>query len=420
VEEPEKRRDKGSLTKALIGVAVLLVIAVPVLAFFAGRESAGGDDGGSTRAAAESEYDFDVLNEMLSILKEDYAKQDNLDDQTLYEAAIQGMLEVLNDSGTYYVDPTTYRVDTSPTLQGGFDGIGATISEQGGKIVIVRPIKDTPAEKAGLVGGDEIVSVDGESTQGWTVEKTVLRIRGPKGSTVKILIRHEDGKEQEYALTRDRVTVESVTTIAPGGALRDASNNLVDGIGYIHISEFTPRTAQEFEQALREVIGKGIQGLILDVRNNLGGSLNATISSTDLLLDSGTILIQRNADGKETSYVAKQGQLANGIPIVVLQNRFSASASEIVAAALQENKRATVIGETSFGKGTVNTPKELSDGGVVFVTIAQWLTPNGALIDKVGVRPDIELVPSDDDIDARRDVQLFRAIEVLRGQAKSP
>jgi len=421
VEEPEKRRGKGSLTKALIGVAVLLVIAVPVLAFFAGRESAASDDGSNARSnAAESEYDFKVLNEMLEILKEDYAKQDNLDDQTLYEAAIQGMLEVLNDSGTYYVDPTTYRVDTSPTLRGAFDGIGATISQQAGEIVIVRPIKDTPAEKAGLQAGDAILQVDGQSTDGWTVEKAVLTIRGPKGSEVKLLIRHQDGEEKEYSITRDSVTVESVSTIAPGGALRDANNNIVDGIGYIYISEFTPRTAQEFEAALREVTSQGVQGLILDVRNNLGGSLNATISSTDLLLDSGTILIQRDASGKETSYVAKQGQLANGLPIVLLQNRFSASASEIVAAALQENNRATVIGETSFGKGTVNTPKELSDGGVVFVTIAQWLTPNGALIDKVGVRPDIEILPTDEDIDARRDVQLFRAIEVLRGQVKAP
>ncbi len=420
MEEAEKRRGKGSLTKALVGVAFLLVVAAIGLAFFAGRESVSGDDGGNTTAAVDSEYDFEILNDMVRILKKDYAKQDNLDDQTLYEAAINGMLNVLNDSGTYYVDPQTYKVDTSTTLQGGFDGIGATIAEQAGKIVIVRPIKDTPAEKAGLVAGDEIVSVEGESTEGWTVEKTVLRIRGPKGSQVKINIRHEDGKTQEYTLTRDRVAVESVTTIAPGTTLRDANNNVVDGLGYIHISEFTPRTAQEFDAALRDVTSKGATGIILDVRNNLGGSLNAVISASDLLLDSGTILVQRNADGKETSYVAKQGQLANGLPIVVLQNRFSASASEIIAAAIQENKRGTVVGEKSFGKGTVNTPKELPDGGVIFVTIAQWLTPNGALIDKVGVRPDIEILPTDEDIDARRDVQLFRAIDVLRGQVKAP
>jgi carboxyl-terminal processing protease len=420
VEEAEKRRGNGTLTKALIGAAFLLVVAAVGLAFFAGRESNNGDDGGDSTAAVDSQYNFDTLNDMVQILKKNYAKQDNLDEQTLYEAAINGMLQVLNDSGTYYVDPQTYKVDTSTTLQGGFDGIGATIAEQSGKIVIVRPIKDTPADKAGLVAGDEIVSVEGQSTEGWTVEKTVLTIRGPKGSPVKINIRHQDGNEQEYTLTRDRVQVDSVETIDPGTTLRDSTNAVVDGLGYIHISEFTPRTAQEFEAALKDVTSKGATGIILDVRNNLGGSLNAVISASDLLLDSGTILVQRDSDGKETSYVAKQGQLASGLPIVVLQNRFSASASEIISAALQENQRATVIGEKSFGKGTVNTPKELPDGGVMFVTIAEWLTPNGSLIDKVGIRPDIEILPTDDDIDARRDVQLFRAIDVLRGQVKAP
>lgn len=420
MEEADRQRSKGTLTKALAGVAVLLVVVAIGVAFFAGRQSASGDDGGKTTAAVDSQYNFDILNDMMQILKKDYAKQDNLDDQTLYEAAINGMLQVLNDSGTYYVDPQTYKVDTSTTLQGGFDGIGATIAEQSGKIVIVRPIKDTPADKAGLVAGDEITTVDGQSTSGWTVEKTVLTIRGPKGSPVKIGIRHDNGEQQEYTLTRDRVQVDSVETIAPGTTLKDANNSVVDGIGYIHISEFTPRTAQEFEAALKDMTSKGATSLIVDVRNNLGGSLNAVISSSDLLLDSGTILVQRNADGKETSYVAKQGQLASGLPIVVLQNRFSASASEILAASLQENQRATLVGEKSFGKGTVNTPKELPDGGVMFVTIAEWLTPKGALIDKVGIRPDIEILPTDDDIDARRDVQLFRAIDVLRGQVKAP
>jgi carboxyl-terminal processing protease len=156
------------------------------------------------------------------------------------------------------------------------------------------------------------------------------------------------------------------------------------------------------------------------VRRNLGGNLQSTLSSADLFLDSGTILIQRAGDGKETSYVARQGQTAPNLPVVVLQDRFSASAAEVLAAALQENGRATVIGEKSFGKGTVNSPRELADGGALFVTIAQWLTPNGTLIDKVGVRPDIEVLMSDEDIDLRRDTQLFRAIEVLRGQVRAP
>ena len=214
--------------------------------------------------------------------------------------------------------------------------------------------------------------------------------------------------------------IESVVTIPPGGALRDAQDNVVDDIGYIQIREFTPKTAQELDAAVREVVREGARGIILDVRRNLGGSLSATISSADLFLDTGTIVIQRESNGEETAFVARQGQAAPGVPIVILMDRFSASASEILAAALQENGRAILIGETTFGKGTVNSPRELSDGGALFVTIAQWLTPSGILIDKVGIRPDIEVLPTDEDIDLRLDVQLFRAIEVIQGQVLAP
>lgn len=400
-----------------MGLAAVLAVTVIALgAFILGRES---NAGSSTSVAASSdEFDFSILNRIRDILSRDYARQDNLDDQTLYEAAIQGMLNVLNDSGTFYVDPTSFELDTA--LTGSFDGIGATISQQGEDIVIVAPIKDTPAERAGLTTGDVITAVDGESTEGWNVERTVLRIRGPRGTDVTISITHDDGRIEDYKLTRARVQVESVSTVPPGGSLRDAGGQAVSGLGYVQIREFTPRTAQELEAAVREVVDQGARGLIIDVRRNLGGNLASTISSADLFLDNGTILIQRDGDGRETSYVAKSGQVAPDVPIVILQDRFSASASEVLAAALQENARATVIGEKSFGKGTVNTPRELPDGGALFVTIAQWLTPNGTLIDKVGIRPDIEVIPSDEDIDLRRDPQMFRAIEVLRGQVRAP
>jgi carboxyl-terminal processing protease len=417
VEEASARPGKDRLTKALIGLAaVLAVTVIGLAAFIAGRET--GSDSTPAASSASDDFDFSILNRIQEILGRDYVKPDNLDSQTLYEAAITGMLNVLNDSGTFYVDPTSFELDTA--LTGSFDGIGATISQQGEDIVIVAPIKDTPAEKAGIKSGDVILAVDGESTRGWNVEKTVLRIRGPRGTEVTVTIKTDDGQTQDFKLTRARVQVESVSTVAPGGSLRDSSGAQASGLGYIQIQEFTPRTAQELEAAVRKLTGEGARGLIIDVRRNLGGNLASTISSADLFLDSGTILIQRDGDGKETSYVAKQGQVAPGVPIVVLQDRFSASASEVLAAALQENARATVIGEKSFGKGTVNTPRELPDGGALFVTIAQWLTPTGALIDKVGVRPDIEVLLSDEDIDLRRDTQIFRAIEVLRGQVRAP
>ena len=418
LEDASSKPGKTWLTKILIASAAVLLLAAPVLTFFIGRETAASEE--PLVVERVSDYDFNVLNEILEILHDDYARLDNLDDQTLYEAAIDGFLGVLNDSGTYYVDPETYRVSTTPVLSGGFNGIGATISVQNGEIVIVAPIKGTPAERAGLISGDVITAVDGESIAGWTLEKTVLQIRGERGTEVVLSIRHADDSEEDIPIIRDRVEIESVITVPPGGALRDADGNVVEAIGYIQIREFSPKTAQELDAAVRDVVSQGAQGIILDVRRNLGGSLSATISSAGLFLDTGTIVIQRESDGEETAFVARQGQAAPGVPIVILMDRFSASASEILAAALQENGRAILIGETTFGKGTVNSPRELSDGGALFVTIAQWLTPSGILIDKVGIRPDIEVLPTDEEIDMRLDVQLFRAIEVLQGQVLAP
>jgi carboxyl-terminal processing protease len=329
------------------------------------------------------------------------------------------MLGLLNDKGTYYMTPEDFQTDT--TLTGSFEGIGATVSSQNNEIVIVAPIKDTAAEKAGLKGGDVIVSVDGESTKGWSVEKTVLRIRGPRGTTVTLSIRHQDGKTEEYKLVRQTVQVESVTAVPPGGSLKDANGATVTGIGYVHIREFSRRTAQEMEAAVKEQLSQGAKALIIDVRSNPGGLLNTTIQLADEFLDNGNIVIQRDAAGRETAYAARNGQIipAN-MPIVVVQNRFSASASEVLAAALQENGRATVVGEKSFGKGTVNTARELANGGAVYVSIAAWLTPKGALIDNVGVIPDIEVKRTDEDIDLRRDPEIYKAIDILRGQVRAP
>jgi carboxyl-terminal processing protease len=293
------------------------------------------------------------------------------------------------------------------------------VSAQNNEIVIVAPIKDTAAEKAGLKSGDVILAVDGESTKGWTVEKTVLRIRGPRGTQVTLSIRHDDGKVEEYKLTRQTVQVESVSTVPPGGTLRDTSGATVNDLGYVYIHSFSRNTPRELEAAVKEQLSKGVKGLIIDVRNNPGGLLQQTTQIADQFLDNGHIVIQRDASGKETAYAASNGQIVPGnLPIVVLQNRYSASASEVLAAALQDNSRAVVVGEKSFGKGTVNTARKLDNGGAVYVSIANWLTPRGALIDKVGVQPDVAVSRTDEDIDLRRDTELFRAVEVLRGSIR--
>jgi carboxyl-terminal processing protease len=394
------------LVAALIGLSFGLGIAIE-------RES-GGDNPSAVVGADEDVPDFDALYEIYGLLLRHYVDQDIIDSQTLYEAAINGMLNALADSGTYYVDPVTYGINVMPS--GTFEGIGATVAEQQGEIIIVAPIEGTPAQRAGIRSGDVILEVDGESTEGWTVEKAVMRIRGPRGSTVKLLVEHSDGETEELELTRDEIKAESVTREPPAGELKDADGNEVTDLAYVHIREFTGLTQSQLQPILEEISDGDYEGLILDLRSNPGGLLDATVEVADMFLDSGTIVVEVKREDDERVYTAEEGGPATDIPMVVLVNQFSASGAEVLAATLQDNGRAPLLGEKTFGKGTVNIPQELSDNrGALFVTVAHWLTPDRVLIDVVGVRPDIEVTLSDEDIDMRRDSQLLAAIDYLRG-----
>lgn len=400
-------------------VVSMLVMAAVTLAFFVGYVANEGGEPGEARpsAAGGREFDFETLNQIRDILADDYVDPDLLDDETLYESAISGLLEPLNDAGTFYVDPVTRRVSVGPG--GTFEGIGATVSQQNGEIVIVAPIEDTPAERAGIQSGDVILAVEGESTEGWTVDKAVLKIRGPSGTQVTLTIRHPDGQVEDITITRAEIQVESVSVVPPGGALRDDDGNLVEDIAYIYVREFTALTREQLAPLVREAEESGKRGLILDVRANPGGLLNATVDVADMFLDSGTILFEVSRDGEERAFNARPGGEGVNIPLVVLIDRFSASGAEVLSAALRDNGRAVLIGEKTFGKGTVNVSRDLEDEGALFVSIARWLTPNRIQIDGVGVRPDIEVVLSDEDIDLRRDAQLYRAIEYLRSLSES-
>ncbi len=412
-------------------VAAFLGALLLALVFTLGFVANGGDGNTAAQVPGEGngdvpdvvnssgEIDFQTLNRILEILEHDYVERDDLDSQALYEAAIGGLIESLDDTGTFYIDPTSYQVAIGP--QGSFEGIGATVSQQGSDIVIVAPIRNSPAEAAGIESGDVIVAVDGESTQGWTVDKAVLRIRGPKGTEIILTVRRGDNTTEDITITRDEIKVESVTTTPPGGALRDAQGAQVSDLAYVHIAEFTARTPDELEPLIREAEQSGKKGLILDLRNNPGGLLQQTVDVVDLFLDGGTILVEVDRDGTEKVYNARQGGAALEIPVVILQNQFSASGSEVLAAALKDNERATVMGDKSYGKGTVNIARELPDGGALFVTIARWLTPAGIQIDGVGITPDVEVALPAGTYDPTQDAQVHRAIEHLHSlQASQP
>lgn len=403
----------------------LLAVAVMVLVFAVGYVI--GDRGESNAApntdpSANSdapEQDFETLNDMVDILEDRYVDPDLIDRQTLYESAINGLLEPFPDSGTFYVDPQTVATGVGPS--GTFEGIGATVASQNGEIVIVAPIEDTPAERAGIRAGDVILEVDGESTEGWSQEKAVLKIRGPAGSSVTLLIRHAEGDEETLDIEREEIKVKSVITQPPGGVLEDGSGTEITDIAYIYLREFTEPSKAEMDEALRAAVESGKRGIILDLRNNPGGLLRTTVDIADEFLDGDQVILsERDRDGNEQAYRSKDGGIATDIPVVILMNQFSASGSEVLSAALHDNDRAQLVGEKSFGKGTVNVSNELSDGGQLYVSVAKWLTPDGVQIDGVGIRPDVEIQLSDEDIDLRRDVQLWKALDVLRGTDFTP
>lgn len=414
---------------AIWSVAGLLAAVLIAFAYAVGLTA--GDDGGSaTTAPPDSQsvgdalqnggVDFEALDEIVDILLDEYVGRDELDKQELFDAAVDGLLGSLDDTGTYYLDPDTFGTAFDP--QGTFEGIGANVSSLDDEIIILGAVPGSPAEAAGLAPGDVVLAVDGESTAGWTVEKAAYTIRGPKGTDVTITIRRQDGTTTDLTITRDTIQLQTVSDIPPGGALLDANGTEVTDIAYVRIGEFTVRTPEEVEPILREAQTSGKRGLILDLRNNPGGVVDATIQIADMFLDGGRILSEVDQDDNETNQDASPGGVALTIPIVIVQNQYSASAAEILAAALKDNGRATIVGEKSYGKGTVNIPRALDGGqaGALFVTVARWLTPSGVLIDGVGILPDIEVALPDAPYQPENDTQLQRAIQHLRSLARAP
>jgi len=414
--------------KAAWIVGALLAAVLLALIFTLGYVSSDRvGDGSSTSDArsgisdtiANGDVDFRTLQQIIAILEDEYFDREALDAQLLYEAAINGMLDSLADTGTFYVDPTSYELSLGPS--GSFEGIGATVNQQGTNIVIVSPFEGSPAEAAGLRSGDIILAVDGESIVGWPLDRAVLKVRGARGSEVTLSIRHLDGTTGDYTIVRDEIHVNSVTTTPPGGVLRDAGGNDVTDLTYLRITQFTESTPGEVEGVVQAAEDAGSTGLIIDLRSNPGGLFNETLDTADMFLDDGVILIEMDENDDERVYRATPGGAGVDLPIVLLMDRFSASGSEVLAAALKDNGRAIIIGETSFGKGTVNRARELEDGGALFVTIRHWLTPDGVQIDGVGIAPDVEVSPGpfDPDYDPLQDTQIYSAIEHLRGLGAS-
>lgn len=368
-----------------------------------------------------------VIDEIVNILKTQYVDRNTLDPEALKDAAIHGIIQSLNDRETNYISPTDLK-SGALQLQSTYEGIGASVTDRNGSIQIVAPFRDSPAEKAGIKAGDIILAVDGEPTDGWTDTHAVEVIRGPRGTAVELKIQHADQSVETLKITRGDIDIESVFTepnleAIPGESgkdLVDRTGAKVTDIGYVSISQFHDKTVDELVAKMKDAESKGWKGLIVDLRSNPGGGLQATIEVADEFLDQGTIITEVDANGKESSTSATRGGILTDLPLVVLQDGGSASGAEVLAAALRDNGRATIIGTQSFGKGTVNRLVPLQNCGepqcgAVYLSIGRWETPKGEIIEGVGITPDIELPMTSDQYIEQGDIQLFKAIDVLRG-----
>lgn len=356
-----------------------------------------------TGAPVDLESLFIPFWESWDIVHERYVDQP-LDDQALLRGAIQGMLEALGDQHTSYMDPDQFRQANIP-LDGEYEGIGAWVDTNATYLTIVSPMPGSPAEKAGLKPGDEIIAIDGDDMTGIDGNLVIRRVLGPAGTPVRLTILREGVTEPfEVEITRARITIPSVD-----------SRMLDDNIAYVQLLTFGETTTQDLRTALRDLLRENPDGLILDLRNNGGGFLNTAIDVASEFISDGVVMYEQFGDGSRQTFNANGRGLATDIPLVVLVNGGTASASEIVAGAIQDRGRGIVVGTTTFGKGSVQTWAELSDGhGALRVTIARWFTPNDRLIHEIGIEPDIIVELPEDVTELETDVQLERAIEVLK------
>jgi carboxyl-terminal processing protease len=320
--------------------------------------------------------EFAILSEALKALNDNYVDKTKLDPKKLSEGAVRGMMESL-DPFSSYVDPDTHKLEMSG-LEGKFEGIGAVISMKDNQLTVVSPIADSPADKAGIKPGDKILEIDGQRTSSLSLVEATFKIRGAKGTSVKLLVLHQEDTEPVLVeIVRDEITTQSV------------SLEMRDDMAYIKITQFLKSTGDELQTSLTEAIDNGAKGIVLDLRNNPGGLLTASADVASQFLAMGLVAKVVDDKGNESAVPVKSGGIGTHLPLVVLVNNGSASASEIVAGALQDYGRAKLAGNQTFGKGSVQIIHDLSDGSALHITAYKWLTPFGRPIDGVGLTPDI-------------------------------
>ncbi len=356
----------------------------------------------SASVSSEADAAFAPFWEVYDLVQTRYYEQP-VDDDILAEGAINGLLAALEDPHTRYLSPQD-EIAERQGFDGEITGIGIEVTSEDGFISVVSPIEGTPAYEAGLQPGDILREADGVDLTGMSIMEAASLIRGPIGTTVTLLI-ERDGETFEVDIKRDVIEIDSVR-----------GEILEENLAYVRLSQFGTRSADELDEVLTELLAQEPDGLILDLRRNPGGGLETVVDIADEFLPESTVLIQEFADGIERAYNASDKGQAEEIPLVVLIDEGSASASEVLAGAIHDNERGILIGQTTFGKGTIQTWQELSNGGGVRITFARWLTPDETWVHEDGLEPDITVsLPEVENFDDFTDTQLQAAIDYLLG-----
>lgn len=361
-----------------------------------------------TRANTAAQLDTDLFWDVWHEVKNKYVDQP-VDDSKLFYGAVAGVANAVGDPYTVYLSPEETK-QFSEIISGEFDGIGAEIGSKDGQIVVIAPLAGTPADKAGLVAGDAIIKIDGVDTTGITVAAAISRIRGPKGTSVTLTIyRSGELNLRDITIVRDAIQLQTVTydTVEQNGKR----------IGVITLNTVDQGSSAAFAEIVHTILLDMPAGLVLDVRNDPGGLIDEAVAICSNFIEDGVVVQERSSAGHIQSYNALgEASLANGPKVVVLTNEGSASAAEIIAGALQDHGRATILGQTTFGKGSVQTYRTFEGGSSLKITVARWLTPSGRSIDHEGIMPDVPVELSPDDFKNGVDSQLQAAIDQLTKQ----
>jgi carboxyl-terminal processing protease len=362
-------------TKLIIGLLLIAVIAIAFGAgFFFGFSN-----------SCRSGEGLNVVEQVWNIIFSEYVDRAKLDSANLSHGAIRGMIDALDDPYTSYLDAEQYELGMSG-LEGEFDGIGAYVTIDDKQLVIIAPIAGSPADEAGIRAGDIIMEIDGEPVKDMSLAEAIIKIRGPKGTAVGLLVLHEgDTKPVLIEIVRARVEVPSVLFEMRGN------------IAYITITQFSERTDSELSPVLQDLKEQNAAGIILDLRGNPGGLLDIVVKVASHFISQGVVVEVMSNQGKTATLEVVDSYVTTDLPMVVLVDDSSASGSEVLSGALQDHGRAIVAGNTTYGKGSVNMLRKLSDGSGLYITTARWLTPGGRLIEGQGIEPDITLEVTGED-----------------------